>query len=160
MNNSLDEAAARTLRLHAGDLPDFRPATTVSSRNNSSSGPSRRQVWEDTIRENAEPIMKYVRNVAVSASEVLGALTALNLKAFPIRKANGLGDAMGVVGLNLPQIEGYGRKLYLLLPLVMPAGEWQALEADKPALARYMTEKNKSLKAEPIASANEDDEAA
>jgi hypothetical protein len=146
--NGLPEASANTLRINAGDLPGFRPATTNSSRKNSS-GTSRRRVWEDIIRTNAEAIMKHVDSVGLSASEMLDALTALGLKPFPIRKANGLGDAMGVVGLNLPVIEGYGRKIYLLLPLVMPAAEWEALASDKPALARYVAEKNQQLQAKP-----------
>jgi hypothetical protein len=155
-NNSLSEASPNTLRINASDLPGFRPATNNSSRKNSS-GTSRRRVWEDTIRTNAEPIMKYLGNVAGSASEVLGALTALDLKAFPIRKANGLGDAMGVVGLNLPVIEGYGRKLYLLLPLAMPASEWKTLASDKPSLARYVAEKNQELQAKPATTETTED---
>jgi hypothetical protein len=146
--SSLSEASAITLRINAGNLPGFLPATTNSSRKNSS-GTSRRRVWEDTIRTNAEAIMKHVGNAAVSASELLGALTDLGLKAFPIRKANGLGDAMGIVGLNLPVIEGYSRKFYILLPLVMPAAEWEALAADEQALDRYMAEKNQELQAKP-----------
>jgi len=149
-NSSPNGATVNTLRINAGDLPGFRPATTNSSRK-SSSGTSRRRVWEDTIRTNAEAIMKRIGNVAVSAAEVLDALTVLDLKAFPIRKANGLGDAMGVVGLNLPVIEGYGHRLYLLLPLVMPASEWETLASDKKALARCITEKNQELQAKPAA---------
>jgi hypothetical protein len=143
-NPRLHEASANTLRINAGDLPGFRPATTNSSRK-SSSGTSRRRVWEDTIRTNAEAIMKHVGSVGLSASEMLDALTALGLKPFPIRKANGLGDAMGVVGLNLPVIEGYGRKIYLLLPLVMPAAEWEELVSDQRALALYVGVKNHEL---------------
>jgi hypothetical protein len=148
-NSSLHEASAKTLRINAGDLPGFRPATTNCSRKNSS-GTSRRRVWEDTIRKNAEAIMKHVGNVGLSASEMLDALTTLGLKAFPIRKANGLGDAMGVVGLNLPVIEGFGRKIYLLLPLVMPAVEWETLASDEKALDRYVAEKNQELQAKPV----------
>jgi hypothetical protein len=159
LNNSLADAAAKTLRINAGDLPGFRPSTTPSSRSNSS-GSSRRLVWENTIRTNAPAIMKYVGNVAVSAADVLDALTGLNLKPFPIRKANGLGDAMGVVGLDLPVIEGYGRKYYMLLPLVMPAEEWNALSADQQALDRYVAKKNEELQAKPApVTETEDDQA-
>jgi hypothetical protein len=150
MNNCLSEASANTLRINAGDLPGFRPATTNSSRK-SSSGPCRRQVWQDTISDNAEVLIKEIGNVAASASEMLDALDKLGLKVFPIRRANGLGDAMGVVGLNLPVIEGYGRRLYLLLPLVMPAAEWEALASDTQALARRIAEKNQELQAKPVA---------
>jgi hypothetical protein len=155
-NSSLPESTVNTLRINAGDLPGFRPATTNSSRK-SSSGTSRRRVWEDIIRTNAEAIMKQVGNVAVSAAEVLDALTALDLKAFPIRKANGLGDAMGIVGLNLPVIEGYGHRLYLLLPLAMPAAEWETLASDTQALARCITEKNQELQAKPATAETTED---
>ncbi|MCW1913069.1 hypothetical protein OJ996_05770 [Luteolibacter sp. GHJ8] len=147
-NSSATAATVNTLRINAGNLPGFRPATTNPSRKNSS-GTSRRRVWEDTIRTNAEAIMKHVGSVGLSASEMLDALTALGLKPFPIRKANGLGDAMGMVGLNLPVIEGYGRKIYLLLPLVMPAAEWAALASDEKALDLYVAEKTQELQAKP-----------
>jgi hypothetical protein len=93
--------------------------------------------------------MKHVGNVAISAGEMLDALNAQGLNHYKVRKANGIGDAMGILGLNLPVIEGYGRKYYLLLPLVMPADEWEALAADTQALARYIAEKNKELQAKP-----------
>ena len=148
MSNSLTEVAVEPLRINAADLSGFRPSFKSTSRSNSSSGESRRDFWEDTIRENAERIMKYIGNVAVSAGETLDALNALEQNKFKVRKANGIGDAMGILGLNLPIIEGCSRKLYLLLPLMMEAEEFEALAADTQALARYIVEKNKTLNVE------------
>lgn len=143
-----DTTPQETLRATAAELPGVprHPATAADLHGTPRLRFTRRDAWEVAIRTNAEKIMAVVGDVAPTAKEVLAALTKLDLLVVPVRGANGIGDAMGAVGLNLPVIEGYGAKRYFLPALTMSPEELGVLWSNKPGVGRYINEANARLR--------------